>query len=290
MNFRSLLLVGASEVFSYGILRFMEHRTITNQRGIIHYWVEGTSEQTIVFTHGATMDHGMFQYQVKHFAKNYQVITWDAPLHGLSRPYRDFSLRHDADDLIQILGAENVAQAHLVGQSMGGYISQIAALTHPSRIRSLTNVDATPIQSSYYSRMDRWLLSITPALLKLYPHGYLSRTIAKEIALDIAAQTYALDVLKTFTTSEIASIMDGVYKGILPYDPDQRIQCPVLIVYGEKDKTGKVREYSDRWAEQESWELKVISNASHNANQDNPVEFNEVLERFLNTVQFPSST
>lgn len=261
----------------------MEHKEITAIRGKVHYWVNGTADETILFTHGATMDHGMFQKQMDYFARNYKVISWDVPLHGLSRPYKDFSLQHSADDLIQILDAESIAQAHLVGQSMGGYISQIAALNHPERVRSLVPVDSSPIQLSYYSKMDRWLLSITPFLLKLYPHNYLIKTIATQIALDKSVQAYAFDVLKTYTTSEIAFIMDEVYKGLLAYEKDYHLPCPILIVYGEKDRSGKVVEYCKHWAKLESRELKVIPNASHNSNQDNPVEFNQVLEKFFKT-------
>jgi len=263
----------------------MNLKTITNERGTVHYWVGGTADEAILFTHGATMDHGMFETQIEHFAKDYKVIRWDVPLHGKSRPYTDFSLQHATEDLIQILDTESVAQAHLVGQSMGGYISQIAALNHPSRVRSLVLVDSSPIQLSYYSKMDRWLLSITPALLKLYPYNYLIKIIAKGITLDKSVEAYALDVLKTYTTAEIALIMDEVYKGLLVDEDDSCLPGPVLIVYGDKDKSGKVVEYCKRWAKQEDRELKVIPNASHNSNQDNPEEFNRVLEEFLSKMK-----
>jgi pimeloyl-ACP methyl ester carboxylesterase len=259
----------------------MQHKTLTNARGTVHYWTNEHTGEPILFTHGATMEHGMFQHQMEHFASDYKVISWDVPLHGLSRPYKDFSLQHATDDLIQVLDAEGIAQAHLVGQSMGGYIIQIAALHYPDRVRSLVPVDSSPIQLSYYSNMDRWLLSITPFLLRLYPYNYLIKTIATQIALDKSVQAYALGVLKTMTTAEIAFIMDKVYKGLLTYEQEYRLPCPLLIVYGDRDRSGRVVEYCKRWAKLEDRELKVIPNAAHNSNQDNPIEFNRVLEEFL---------
>lgn len=53
-----------------------------------------------------------------------------------------------------------------------------------------------------------------------HPHRYLSRVIAKGIALDIQVQTYALDVLQSYITAEIVAIMDGVYRGSVMYYPD----------------------------------------------------------------------
>jgi len=258
----------------------MIHKTMSGKQGAVHYWISQSGEQTIVFTHGATMDHGMFQSQWEYFSQRFRVISWDVPLHGQSRPYTPFSLQNAAHELMAILDAEQIRQAHLVGQSMGGYISQIAAAEYPDRVRTFTAVDSSPIQLAYYSQVDRWLLSITPSLIHLYPYATLISTIAKQIALSASAQAYALETLKTFTKAEIAHIMGEVYRGLLHYG-HANLRCPILIVYGDRDRTGKVQAYCNRWAAQEKRTLKVIAHAAHNANMDNPGEFNRVLDEFL---------
>jgi pimeloyl-ACP methyl ester carboxylesterase len=53
------------------------------------------------------------------------------------------------------------------------------------------------------------------------------------------------------------------------------------IAYGASDRSGKVQAYCDRWAEQENRDLKIIPNAAHNANMDNPEAFNQILGGFL---------
>jgi pimeloyl-ACP methyl ester carboxylesterase len=262
----------------------MNHKTLSGKRGTVHYWTKGKGNDCIIFTHGATMDHGMFDEQMEHFAQKYKVIIWDIPAHGLSRPYDDFSLHNSAWELINILDQENVGKAHLVGQSMGGYIIQIAALAHPDRVLTLTAVDSSPIQPSYYSAMDNWLLSITPPLLMLYPYYYLIKTIATQIALRETAQAYALETLKGLTKREIADIMEKVYKGLQAYKQDFTLPLPILIVYGDADRSGKVQAYCNRWAERENRELKIVSNAAHNSNMDNPEEFNKILGEFLEKI------
>jgi pimeloyl-ACP methyl ester carboxylesterase len=229
------------------------------------------------------MDHGLFQPQMEHFSSHYQVISWDVPAHGLSRPYEDFSLQSAANELAQILEAENINKAHLVGQSMGGYIIQIVALDHPDRVLTLTAVDSSPIQPSYYSALDNWLLSITPSLLQFYPYNTLINTIAKQIAITKLAQYYALETLKGLTKAEISNIMREVYQGLKVYKRDFRLPFPLLIVYGESDHTGKVQSYCDRWATQEKRALQIIPDAAHNSNMDNPVDFNRILDEFLAT-------
>jgi pimeloyl-ACP methyl ester carboxylesterase len=234
------------------------------------------------------MDHGLFQFQIEFFSQCFRVISWDVPQHGQSRPYEQFSLQSAATELIAILDAEGISKAHLVGQSMGGYISQIAAAGYPSRVHSIAAVGSSPVQLSYYSASDRWLLSITPFLLKLYPYSTLINIIAKQIAMGTASRAYAFETLKTYTKAEIARIMGAVYGGLVRYD-GATLSCPILVAYGDMDKTGKVKSYCDRWAEKEKRELKIISDAAHNANMDNPDEFNKILLGFLETARVTSS-
>lgn len=259
----------------------MKQKILHSPRGDVYYWIQGEGDIYIVFTHGATMDHQMFQSQVEFFSKSYTTIVWDVPAHGKSKPYKNFSLQNSADDLIGILEQENTTKAHLVGQSMGGYISQIVALNHPNQVSSLVAVDSSPIQPSYYSRLDNWLLSITPTLLMLYPYNYLIKTIAKGIAVKTHAEKYALETLKKLTKKEIAHIMKEVYKGLQEYKEDFLLSVPTLIIHGELDQAGKVQEYSQQWSKKEKLELRIITNASHNSNMDNPEEFNRILNEFL---------
>ena len=253
----------------------------------MHYWVGGAGEESIIFTHGATMDHGLFQYQIEFFEPRYRLITWDVPNHGATRPYDQFSLSQAAKEMVSILDAEDIQKAHLVGQSMGGYISQIAARDHPERVISLIAVDSSPMQSSYYSALDNWLLSITPAILRLYPYQSLIKTIARGIAVQKRSRAYAHETLQTYSKAEIADIMEAVYLGVKAYRQDSALRVPVLIVVGEADRTGKVQTYCRQWAQREQRPLEVIPDAAHNANMDNPEAFNRILVSFLRSHSKP---
>ena len=281
MQLKFLLLDGLITTSSNELEETMAHKVVEGEFGKTHYWIHGDASELIVFTHGATMDHNLFQFQVEYFSKNYTVITWDVPLHGLSRPYTNFSLENAAIELFKIVNQENFSNVHLVGQSMGGYISQIFALKYPGLVKTITAVDSSPVQGSYYSKMDRWLLSITPSILRLYPYKTLIQTIAAQIAIDKQAKTYALKTLGGLSKNEIAHIMEEVYQGLMQYRHDVKLSHPILIIYGDRDRTGKVKSYCDRWAAREKRELRVIANAAHNSNMDNPASFNALLDDFL---------
>ena len=59
----------------------MQHKTILTQGGIVHYWIARNKNVSdcIVFTHGVTADHTMFEKQIPYFSDNYAIILWDVP-------------------------------------------------------------------------------------------------------------------------------------------------------------------------------------------------------------------
>jgi pimeloyl-ACP methyl ester carboxylesterase len=262
----------------------MEHRTWQGEGGAIHYWVARGGPRWIAFTHGACMDHDLFAPQVERFAGAYSVLVWDVPGHGRSRPYRGLSLRGAARELLAMLAAEGADDAHLVGQSMGGYIAQLAVREAPERVRSVTAVDSSPIQPRYYSGLDRRLLRWTPALLRLYPEQALLRAIAGQVAVTEEGRAYARAVLATMAKAEVAAIMAAVARGLAEVTDDAPLPVPVLIVYGEADRTGRVRDYCCRWERAEGRPTAVLPKAGHNANMDSPAAFNAAVAGFLTEV------
>ena len=106
----------------------MVEKKLTTPNGAIHYWSSETmlpERKTLVFLPGLTADHRLFDKQFPFFAGRYNLLTWDAPGHALSRPFTlDFSLMDKAGWLHEILERETVCQPVLIGQSMGGYVSQ----------------------------------------------------------------------------------------------------------------------------------------------------------------------
>jgi pimeloyl-ACP methyl ester carboxylesterase len=81
-------------------------------------------------------------------AAGYHVVRFDNRDIGLSswvdyakRPYTIADMAGDAVGLLDALGIE---RAHWVGASMGGMISQQAALDHPTRVLSLTSIMSSP--------------------------------------------------------------------------------------------------------------------------------------------------
>lgn len=75
------------------------------------------------------------------------------------------------------------------------------------------------------------------------------------------------------------------YAGFLEENCDLALRIPVLILIGEDDRTGKVREYCKVWQEKTGYPLHVIKNAAHNSNIDNYEQVNSEIEKFINRLK-----
>lgn len=265
----------------------MEKRFIQTPRGRVYYWTGGQAAglPPLVFTHGLTHDHTAFDPQVDHFCTQHTVITWDLPLHGESRPYSDFSYAAAADDLAAILDAEQIDRAVLVGHSMGGFVCQEFAIRFPERVMGMALLGTTPFGHVYYRGWERWLLTKAGAMAGWYPYRYLVHSIARNASRTDAAYQNLKVAASKLSKKEIQRSMDAAYRDFLERKEEVRFDCPVLLLLGEHDTTGLVKKYNHAWTERTGFPLKIIPDAGHCANLDNPAVFNRLLEEFIRSLQ-----
>lgn len=260
----------------------MAERTLEKSGSAIHYWVTGPQDRPLVtLTHGATMDHRMFDAQVAALAGAYRVLTWDVRGHGRSQPLgSNFSIAAAAEDLLAIVEQEGDQQAVFVGQSMGGYIAQEVVFRQPERALALVTIGVTDL-TGVYPRSDKFLLALTPPIIYLWPYEHLKQYTARMTALSTAARAYAYDAMSYVPKRDVAAIMNAVGRG-LHREPGYQIPVPALLTHGDQDNAGRIRAYAQQWADaQPNARYVIIPEAGHNANQDNPDFFNQILLEFL---------
>ena len=93
---------------------------------------------TLVFIHGAQNDHSVWGLQSRYFAHHcYNVLAVDLPGHGRSQGPALRSVEAMATWLLALLDAANIAQATLIGHSMGSLIALETYAQAPQRVNKL---------------------------------------------------------------------------------------------------------------------------------------------------------
>jgi pimeloyl-ACP methyl ester carboxylesterase len=110
--------------------------------------------------------------------------------------------------------------------------------------------------------------------------------IAGMVGIRPEVKAYALEACAPLETW---LAMRKAIPGFFHEEADYRFPMPFLLTHGALDALKEVREQAPIWAQREpNCRYVVIPDAGHNANQDNPAFFNEVLLSFLDQHVPPS--
>ena len=194
--------------------------------------------------------------------------------------YTFFSYENAVAVMLKILNELRIKEVVLIGQSMGGYIAQSFVARHPEMVKGFVSVDSTPFRN-YYSKSDIWWLKQIEWMCKLFSEKILKISMEKQNAVTKAGRENMLQMVSDYEKEELCHLMGIGYAGFLDDNKELQIPCPLLILVGKKDNTGKVKQYNREWSKRTGVKLIWIPNAAHNSNVDNPEFVNGCIEKFL---------
>lgn len=253
----------------------------------LHYEATGFKKNPpVVLVQGLGAEKNSWNLQRAALALRWRTIALDNRGAGRSdKPDGMYDLEQMADDVIAVLDHAGIESAHVVGLSMGGAISQIVALKHPNRVRSLTLVAtacrnhewreellaswaetaATDGMNSLGKEAARWMIGprsfrrLVPAL------GWLGPLQLFNPAGAFVSQVRA--ILRT--------------PGTELHDELANISCPTLVVVGNQDILTPRGDAEEIASLIPTAELVVISGGAHGLIIEHATTFNRILLDFL---------
>ena len=91
-------------------------------------------QKTIVFLHGAGLDHSVWVMPSRYFARHgFRVVAPDLPKHGATSGPLLQDINAFAEWVVELLEALCIERCNLVGHSMGSLIAFALAAKHPAR-------------------------------------------------------------------------------------------------------------------------------------------------------------
>jgi pimeloyl-ACP methyl ester carboxylesterase len=120
-----------------------------------HTWVylEGGKDEPILFIHGFGADKDRWGPFLKGFSESYRLIVPDLPGFGENSrvPSASYDIESQVKRLNRFVETVGLAEFHLVGISMGGYIAAYYAGEYPKKVKSLALMDAAGVKSRILS-------------------------------------------------------------------------------------------------------------------------------------------
>lgn len=260
--------------------------------GKLYYEVATTAatEETVVLSHAAFLDSGMWDDQWATLAQRYRVIRYDMLGYGKSDPVTGpRSRRHDLYRLLQHLG---VTHAHLIGCSMGGEMVLDLALQYPTLAASLVIVNGVPSGFELQGEPPHYLFEMITATQQ----GDIA--LASELQLRIWVDgPHRQPEQVASTVRERASQMNRIFVAngtwaiadLQPFNPLtppavgrlSEIHVPTLLVTGALDHGENLRATRLMQAGIPGAKMMSIPDTAHVPNMEAPEAFNRAVLTFL---------
>jgi pimeloyl-ACP methyl ester carboxylesterase len=202
--------------------------------------------EAVVLLHGYPDNLHVFSELVPLLAADKQVVAFDWPGLGDSDEWPGGATPVVlAKRLLTLLDAWGLAKVHLVGQDMGGQPALVFAAAYPERVHSLVIMNSLVSGDEATSWEIKWLrrFGVNKLLLRHLPRLVYGRALHTFLpfgwpGLSAEVRREQWRTFRRPAVREFVVRMCAGYEAQLPRLPERyrRVQCPTLILWGERDK------------------------------------------------------
>jgi len=260
------------------------------------YYEEVGQGTPILFVHEFAGDHRSWEAQLRAFGKRYRCIAYAARGYKPSDVPDDpnaYSYRHVMRDAIAILDHLKIAQAHLIGLSMGGYTVLQVALNHANRVRSMVLAGTGSGGERWYTeefhKRSRDLATQferegSAAVAQTYGRGPSRIPFELKDPRGFAEFSGQLAEHDAKGSAHMSRGFQGARPSLYDFENDiHKLSTPALIVVGDEDERCiEPALYLKNWLSASA--LAVLPKTGHAVNLEEPDLFNHLVADFLSRV------
>ena len=265
--------------------------------GVKLYYEETGRGYPVIFVHEFAGDCRSWEPQLRYFSRRYRCIAFNArgfPPSDVPEDPARYSQKRACDDIKAVLAHLDLAQAHIVGLSMGGYATLHFGLDYPGSARSLLvggcgygaeRDRAEQFRGEAEACAERLESEGMAAFAKTYALG---PTRVQFQNKDPRGWREFADMLGEHSATGSALTQRGVQRERPSLwdleDAMRKLTVPTLIVTGDEDEPCLVPGIFMKRTIPSSG-LAVIPKTGHAVNLEEPDAFNRILAEFLDLVE-----
>ena len=255
--------------------------TVTTPQTTLHYQFDPMpGRPVLVLSNSLATDLSMWSLQANRFGQQFSLLRYDTRGHGNSAvPAGPYTIEQLAGDVLALLDALQIKQAHFCGISLGGMVGQWLGANAPQRLLSLVLAD-TAAQSGdagfWNGRIDAAILGGMSAIIPDVLGGWFTEGFCARKPDEVERVSALIRATKV---EGFAACCEAIR------DMDQqasasKIRVPTLVAYGRHD-VATPPSASKFLLEQIAGSEELVLEAGHIANIEDPEEFNRGVLEFL---------
>jgi 2-hydroxy-6-oxonona-2,4-dienedioate hydrolase len=248
------------------------------------------SGEPVVFLHGTSGHLEAFARNIGAHAERYECHAIDMLGHGYTgKPDFPYEIPRYRDHLLSYLDAAGIASAHIVGESLGGWVGARTAIDAPDRVASLQllcagGTVANPqvmerIRTSTREAVARDDVELTRARMRLlmaHPEDATEELVAVRHAI-----YHQPDFVANIDNLLCLQQMEVRMRNILRPEHLARITAPTLVVWGRNNPFGEVPEAARMHEAIGGSELVLLEDCGHWPQHEKADRYNALSLEFL---------
>jgi 2-hydroxy-6-oxonona-2,4-dienedioate hydrolase len=243
----------------------------------------------VIFLHGTSGHLEAFARNIVAHAE-YDVHAIDMLGHGYTgKPNQPYEIADYVAHLLDYLDAVGVQRAHIVGESLGGWVGARAAIEHPERVISLQllcagGTVANPkvmerIKTSTLQAVTSDDVELTRSRLRLLMADDADAT--EELVEVRHAIYHAPDFVANVENLLSLQEMERRTRNLLTREDLERISQPTLIIWGRQNPFGDVPEADAMHEAITGSRLELFENCGHWPQHEQAERYNPISLEFL---------
>lgn len=264
--------------------------SITTDQGIVHYEVYGRG-RPVILLHGWLGSWGLWQETMAYLGRYYRTYALDFWGFGDSGKKRETYAVQDFVGLVdQFMDHLGIAQAPLVGHSMGGTVSLSVAIQYPQRVSKVVVIGSPIVGSSLALPLK--LAGYRFIAFMLFNMMWAFRGTMKIASPFICndprfPQMMDRDLSQTTVESFLRSIASLRRTDLRPMLSE--LKMPVMGMYGDRDNIVHPRQWEPLLQGVPQTRVVRWKRAQHFVMLDTSQDFMEKLKDFLDESDAPKS-
>ncbi len=269
--------------------------------------VHGGAGKPLLLMHGYPQTHMMWHRVAPRLAEEYHVICPDLRGYGdSSKPessadHAPYSKREMANDMVEVMKELGYQQFAATGHDRGARVLHRMILDHPERVERACVMDIAPTHHMFKTTDQEfatgyyhWFFLIQPnglpeRLIGADPEYYLTEKMGRWSSPDSIFAPEAFDeYLRCFRKPETIHASCEDYRAAASIDLehdasdlDRKIECPLLVLWGDKGLVHRKYEVLEVWRERANHVSGTALKCGHYLPEESPEQVLDELLPFL---------
>lgn len=247
------------------------------------------NSQAIIFIHAFPLCNRMWDKQVEALQEKYRVVVYDIRSFGYSEVGDGhFTMDSHVSDLISIIDSLKLEKPVVCGLSMGGYITLRALELYQSKFKGAILADTKAESDNNPTKLARaeQMKMVKNGQREQFADNFIKAALSE---VNFTEKPELVEFLKKLVSWQKNEAITGALLTMAARTDTteslERLELKMLILAGKDDRLTPPEFSKIIYGKTKNSDLKLIPNAGHLPNMENPEEFNNALLEFLKSYE-----